>query len=277
MRVTEGDNVSITVINSNESKHPHSLHLHSIHAGAVDGTNMNGPSGNIAPGHNFTYNFIAGPTGVFPYHCHMPPVADHINHGLYGTFIIDPKNPRPLMNEMVMVLNGYSLNPGPYPAPITPIQAAEVAKGEDGNKTIIDTIPEEHDNAIYSVNGQADYYMNNPIHLKLHENNRIYLVNMLDFEENSFHLHGQMFEYYPAGTSTHASFKTDVISLSQGDRGILEFKFDLPGCFMFHAHPEQIAIRGWQGVFSVADEHGKGGCDITHMPSSTTHLVTDDE
>lgn len=31
---------------------------------------------------------------------------------------------------------------------------------------------------------------------------RIYLVNMLEFElVNSFHLHGNMFEYYPSGTS----------------------------------------------------------------------------
>ena len=82
MRMTEGDRVFIKVINSNESKHTHSMHMHSIHPTSQDG--VFGPSGNIKPGESFTYEFIAGPTGVYPYHCHVEPIQTHINHGLYG-------------------------------------------------------------------------------------------------------------------------------------------------------------------------------------------------
>ncbi len=60
---------------------------------------------------------------------------------------------------------------------------------------------------------------------------------MLEFDlTNSFHLHGNMFEYYPAGTGMNPSFKTDVVELGQGDRGILEFNYTKPGMYMFHAH-----------------------------------------
>ena len=98
IRATEGDIVQITLINSPTSKHPHSIHLHSIHSGAMDGTSMSGASGAVQPGHSFTYRFVALPAGVYPYHCHVSPIADHINRGLYGVFIIDPQEP-PYSND----------------------------------------------------------------------------------------------------------------------------------------------------------------------------------
>ena len=66
----------------------------------MDGTF--GPSGSIAPGQSFTYEFTAGPAGVYPYHCHVEPIVDHINRGLYGAMIIDPKTPRIHMTYFLM-------------------------------------------------------------------------------------------------------------------------------------------------------------------------------
>jgi FtsP/CotA-like multicopper oxidase with cupredoxin domain len=106
IRVTEGDLVRITVINDKNSKHAHTMHMHSIHKSEMDGVQSNA----IMPGDSFTHEFIAQPFGVYPYHCHMDPIADHINRGLYGMLIIDPKEPRPQMPEMVMMMNGYDLD-----------------------------------------------------------------------------------------------------------------------------------------------------------------------
>src|SRR5918993_4932178 len=121
MRMTEGDLVRINVVNSKESYHTHSLHTHSIHSGEMDGVaiahrnNLDSSyrhhnadnylpadeapyrGGMILPGKSFTYEFVAQPYGVYPYHCHVNPVADHINRGLYGMMIIDPKEPREQM------------------------------------------------------------------------------------------------------------------------------------------------------------------------------------
>ena len=41
------------------------------------------------------------------YHCHSTPLKKHIHKGLYGAFIIDPKEPRAPAQELVMVMNGY--------------------------------------------------------------------------------------------------------------------------------------------------------------------------
>ncbi|MFP3471909.1 copper oxidase, partial [Micrococcus sp. SIMBA_144] len=77
------------------------------------------------------YEFDAEPMGMHVYHCHAMPLKKHIEKGLYGTFIIDPKEPRPKAKEMVMVMNGFDTN-------------------FDGG------------NEFYTVNGVANYHLDHP-------------------------------------------------------------------------------------------------------------------
>lgn len=314
MRMTQGDHVKITVINSNNSKFPHSFHVHSIHSGIADG--MQGPGGAIQPGSNFTYEFIARPYGVYPYHCHMEPVQYHIMRGLYGMMIIDPPTPRPAATELVMLMNGYSFNqidlvhpnntaPPMFTHPDAQAlreatdkqQSADVWKsddrkgrtstvqsGSDGatddrNGTNATANAEESarnnrieqtlspgpaaDNQIYTVNGKAFGYTGakDIPHLVTGKNYRIYLANLLEFDQvNSFHLHGNMFYYYPSATSMIPMMLTDIVTLGQGDRGMLEFRYLVPGDYMFHAHVNRFSELGWTGFFHVT----------TAAPASTT-------
>jgi FtsP/CotA-like multicopper oxidase with cupredoxin domain len=107
-------------------------------------------------------------------------------------------------------------------------------------------------NEIYTVNGKAFEYMMNPIVLQTGKPYRIYLVNMLEFDlVNSFHMHGAMFNYYTAGTDETPDYNTDIVTLTQGDRGILEFTYQYPGTYMFHAHQADFTDLGWMGLFDV--------------------------
>ena len=250
IRATEGDHLKINFIN-NGSK-PHSLHTHGIHPAEMDGVfDMIGPKG------KFTYEFTAEPFGVYPYHCHMTPLEEHITHGLYGVMIIDPKTPRPQADEMVMVMNGYD--------------------------TDFDT-----ENNFYTVNGIPYFYMHNPIEIKKDELTRIYLVNMLEFDPiNNFHLHANMFNYYPSGTSQTPAELNDIVTMSQGERGILEFKYKYPGNYMFHAHKTEFAEKGWMGMFKVIDnsQDDKNDADLRSnsaenpnnapIPNNQSYLVAD--
>jgi manganese oxidase len=242
MRVTEGDLVKITLVNDKNNTHSHSLHMHSIHPGEIDGVEGKGI---VAPGESFTYEFVAQPYGVYPYHCHVSPVADHISRGLYGMLIIDPKEPRPQMPEMVMMMNGYDFNydmEGPAFIP-----TAEEAV----NNEMPDV--EERDNELYSVNGKAFDYVDHPVELVAGKEYRIYLVNMLEFDlVNSIHVHGTMFEYYSSGTSKDPQEVNDIVTLGQGDRGILELSYPYPGRYMFHAHVNDFADKGWMSFFNVS-------------------------
>jgi FtsP/CotA-like multicopper oxidase with cupredoxin domain len=256
IRVTQGDHVSINVINLKTNKMTHSFHMHSIHAGNIDGTMFNNASGAIKPGGNFVYNFIASPTGLWPYHCHMMPIALHLVKGLYGHMIIDPPKPRSQMVEMNMIMNGYdlTLQPNSDELRLPTIQEANkmMQGGEDG-QNVSESLPQEHDNQIYSLNGVAFYYDTHPVPIKINTPYRVYLTNMLDFDfANTFHLHGQVFQYYPTGTDVkNPVFTGDMLSLGQGDRGIMEFKYDKPGLFMIHSHFESQAGRGWEGLLHV--------------------------
>ena len=301
IRVTEGDLVRIRVINSNENEHPHSLHTHSIHFAKNDGVSMGGyPGGAISPGRSFTYEFIAQPYGVYPYHCHVDPIADHINRGLYGMMIIDPREPRPQMTEMAMLLNGYDLDydqEGPTHLPPAALFKASQQDGKDANGTEgaksnetstdanvthVSATPamkntgekdvekqdagkSERDNEIYTVNGKAFEYMMHPIVLQTGKQYRIYVVNMLEFDlVNSIHIHGSMFDYYTAGTDETSDYNTDIVTLSQGDRGIMEFTYDYPGTYMFHAHQAEFTDLGWMGLFDVR------GDPVNHIAHSST-------
>ena len=85
-------------------------------------------------------------------------------------------------------------------------------------------------NDFYAVNTAAFFYQNNPIAIKVGELVRIYLVNILEYDQiNSFHLHANFFNYYPTGTRLDASEFTDTIAQMQGQRGILEFRYKFPG------------------------------------------------
>ncbi|MGA9842481.1 MAG: multicopper oxidase domain-containing protein, partial [Nitrososphaeraceae archaeon] len=124
-----------------------------------------------------------------------------------------------------------------------------------------ESLPQERDNQVYSANGIAFYYDVHPIPIALNEPYRLYLTNMLDFDfSNTFHLHGQVFKVYPAGTenpetrsrdTTTPLMTHDIISMAQGDRAILEWQYDKPGLYMIHSHFESQSGRGWEGLLSV--------------------------
>ncbi len=215
IRATEGDTLRVNFVNA--GSHPHTIHFHGIHP-----ANMDGVFQIVQPGGDFTYEFEARPAGLHLYHCHATPLKKHIHKGLYGAFIIDPKEPRPPARELVMVMNGYDTD-------------------ADGG------------NNFYTVNGRSFYYARYPIRVRRSEVVRIYLANLTEFDLiNSFHLHADFFRYQPTGTGDHWEY-TDTIMQCQGQRGVLEIEFANTGMFMFHAHQSEFAELGWMGFFNVVD------------------------
>jgi FtsP/CotA-like multicopper oxidase with cupredoxin domain len=232
IRATEGDLLRVRFVNA--GSHPHTIHFHGIHP-----ANMDGVFEIVGVGESFTYEFPARPYGMHLYHCHATPLKKHIHKGLYGAFIIDPPEPRPPAQELVMVMNGFDTD-------------------SDG------------ENNFYTVNGKAFYYAKYPITVRRSETVRIYLANLTEFDLiNSFHLHGDFFRYYPTGRSETFEY-TDTVMQTQGQRGIIEIDFANPGLFMFHAHQSEFAELGWMGFFDVVDEDGS-------EPAASTALLCDVE
>ena len=130
------------------------------------------------------------------------------------------------VNEMVMVMNAFDSN-------------------FDG------------DNEVYAVNSIAFGYMDPPIRILRDQPQRLYLVNITEFDPiNSFHLHANFFDYYDHGTTLYPTLRTvDTIMQCQAQRGILEFNFRgfEAGLYMFNAHQSEFAELGWMGFFEVGE------------------------
>lgn len=216
LRAKEGER--IRVLFKNLGDRPHTMHFHGFHTAAMDGSHAHQL---VPPQGTFVYEFDADPVGIHLYHCHATPLIQHIHNGLYGLWIVDPKEGRAPAKELYMVMNGFDPN-------------------------------FDEENEIYAVNTVAFHYTRHPIVVKQNELVRIYLANLLEFDQiNSFHIHATFFDYYPTGTQDKPRDYTDTIIQGQAERGIVEVKFPYTGEYMFHAHKTEFAERGWMGNFKV--------------------------
>ena len=240
LRCIEGELLRIKFINA--GTHPHTIHFHGIHSAFMDGV-PNVGRGEINTSEEFTYEFDAKPFGCHLYHCHAIPLKRHVHKGLYGAFIVDPDPEKyegeereiaktrnhtypenENVNEMIIVMNGFDTK-------------------FDG------------DNEIYAANSIGFAYMNEPITIRGDQLQRLYLVNMTEFDPiNSIHIHANFFDYYDHGTTLQPTLKTvDTVMQCQAQRGIIEFSFaDFePGLYMFHAHQSEFAELGWMSFFEL--------------------------
>jgi manganese oxidase len=213
LRAKAGELIRVSFLN--RAGHAHSMHFHGFHPAAMDG---------IKPIRNSTgtiYELDAEPYGLHLYHCHVEPVTRHIGKGLYGMLIVDPPQPRPVADEMVLVMGGYDTN-------------------DDGK------------NELYAFNGIPNYYMMHPIEIYQHQLIRVYVLNAIELDPAvTFHLHANMFDVYQTGMTLKPSHTSDVITMGTAERHILEFQFKYTGQFMFHPHQDAIAEHGCMGAFNV--------------------------
>ena len=90
MRARVGDLARITVTNMAGNVHPHNIDFHAVtgQGGGAEGTT-------VPPGESATINSRLLYPGVFMYHCAFGDVPEHIAHGMYGMFIVDPEDGLP--------------------------------------------------------------------------------------------------------------------------------------------------------------------------------------
>ncbi|MDE5416341.1 multicopper oxidase family protein [Alkalihalobacterium chitinilyticum] len=101
IRVTEGDEVVLNVKNSLSV--PTAIHLHGFpvpnEMDGVPGVTQNA----IMPGEEFVYEYTADVPGTYWYHSHQNG-AVQVDMGLYGVFIVEPKNqPEYDVDELIVI------------------------------------------------------------------------------------------------------------------------------------------------------------------------------
>ena len=221
VRLTQGENVSISFLNN--GTFPHTIHFHGFHDDKNDGVLPV-----IMPGKTYTYNITAEPAGALMYHCHVPPVSEHIRMGMYGALIIDPiDQPLKPAKEYYMVMSEFSTNE------------------KNVTKFLAD---------YYPINGYSYQYMSNPLEINQGDLLRIYLINMGITISSPMHLHSTIFDVYPSGLVSNKPYKAQTIQVAPGDAAIIEAKWKYPGSYMFHSHGFQ-EENGNMGIILVKDNY----------------------
>ena len=173
LRAREGERLRITFANG--SQHPHTIHFHGIHPAEQDGVPGLGRGPDRARRlDRLRVRRAARRAAPLP----LPrPAAGraHRQGPLRRVHHRPGRTAREEADELVMVMNGFDTN-------------------------------FDRANEVYAANTIGFAYMDRPITVRVGELVRVYLVNVLEYDLiNSFHLHGNLFDYFPTGTVEDAA------------------------------------------------------------------------
>lgn len=235
LRGKVGDTFRITI--KNEGSMGHSV---DFHAGEVNpDENMK----TIQPGESLTYEFVAHRAGIWMYHCSTMPMSLHIANGMAGAVIIDPRGEDALADvdaEYVMTASEVFLASAGKEA-----EGADAQRVSDGDYdlTAFNYYPNQYDDGLA------------PLHAKVGDTVRIWLVNLGPDLPLSFHVVGEQFDtvykegaYLIKGAKDSGSQALDLLP-AQG--GFVEMTFNEPGTYSFVNHLMTNAEKGQHGQFIV--------------------------
>jgi len=241
LRVRQGDQVRITVVN--ESDIPHSIDFHAARIPANVAYRM------ILPKDSISFEFTANDPGAFMVHCGTPPVTMHLMQGMYLPMIVDPKGGwgTKADKEFVLVQSEFYAKPGDstkvgsaVAIPMQPDWKAAMAK-----------------NASQVVfNGRAFQYKDAPLKVDVGDRVRFFVVNAGPSFDSDFHVVGAIFDrVYPDGNPAHVLTGVQTYLIPAGGGAVFETVFDPAasgeGLYAFVTHSFADAEKGAVGIIQV--------------------------
>lgn len=235
VRVTEGDTVDFTLVNDKGNKNSHSM---DFHAARLDVVKDFAP---VKPGEDKHFTFTANYPGVFFYHCGADPMIQHIARGMFGTIIVDPKDP----NAMPKADREYVL-----------IQS-ELYPNPDSKE---DMMQNKWSNVMF--NGGIFKY--DPVHdpaatrwlqAKPGERVRIYFVNAGPNEFSSFHpIAGIWDAVYPSGNPKNVEHGLQSFVVGAGDAATFDLISPKEGANAIVTHSLKAALTGAIAVIMFSND-----------------------
>jgi len=227
LRVTEGDTVDFTLVNS--APMPHSLDFHAAEIAP------NRAYRNLMPHDSLSYRFVARVPGAFMYHCGTAPVALHIANGMYGAIIVDPRGGRPAAKEFVFVQSEFYTK-----------TLADSTRMIDWDKLLTLT----PDYVVF--NGREAEYAKHPIPVRVGEKLRLYVVNAGPNRFSAFHVVGAIFDrVFMDGSLAHPLEGVQTVTVPVGGGAIFETHLVEPGTYPFVSHAFADATKGAVGMFEA--------------------------
>lgn len=224
----EGD--LVRVILRNKSLNNHTIHIHgpTVISYDHDGT-QNVAQVAVKPDQEFTYEFVASPTGTHLYHCHVN-ANEHMDMGLYGGIIIHKKGDEKVDQDLLVMLDEwdskFSKEEGFAPTTATDKQSVEVGHPRNIARMNLFTIngnawTDEYPNVIVGTQGQKI---------------RVRFINMGNWPHN-MHFHGHtLTQVTQDGRPTPGRPQSDSVVVVSGERKDYIFTADQDGRWVWHCH-----------------------------------------
>jgi len=235
LRVREGDTVELTLTNSEESTHSHSIDLHAV-TGPGGGATMT----QVKPGETKTIRFKALNPGSFVYHCATANVPMHMTNGMYGMILVDPKEPLSQVDKEFYVMQGELYT-----------------EGEIGNKGFqeFDPVKMFNENPEYVLfNGRIKSLIDHPLIANVGEKIRIYFGNGGVSLISSFHVIGEIFDTVnpEAGSLKNHNVQTTIVPA--GGATVTEIELNTGGNYILVDHALSRLEKGAWGILSAEGE-----------------------
>jgi len=225
-----GDTVEFTL--TNDADIPHSM---DFHAAQIDPKNA---FKSVAKGQSVTFTFTPKYAGAFMYHCGTSPVLMHIGSGMFGCIVVSPREPLPAAKEFVLVQNEFYL-----------AEAANGVRASDYQK-MLNTLPD-----IVCFNGRPNQYVKEPIHVRVGDRVRFWVVSAGPSHPCNFHVVGEQFDkVYLGAPPGNAISGVQTFSIPPGGGMGFELVCDVPGEFPFVNHGFGHGQKGAIGILVVDGE-----------------------
>jgi nitrite reductase (NO-forming) len=239
IRVREGDTVVLSLQNSLDNKHVHSIDLH-----AVIGPGGGAVFTQVPVGETRTFSFKALRAGLYAYHCASPHIPTHIANGMYGLILVEPpEGLRPVDREFyVMQSEFYTTG----------------TVGQTGHHKYDGAKARSEDPTYVVMNGRVGALTGEgALQADVGDEVRIYYGNIGPNLISSFHIIGAIFDrIYPEGSITTSPLRNVQTTLvPAGGATVVEFEVPVPGNFILVDHSIFRAIdKGAVGILVVQGE-----------------------
>ncbi len=222
-----GDTVEFTL--ANDADIPHSMDFHAAQINPKEAFRS------VPKGQSVTFTFKPKWAGAFMYHCGTAPVLMHIASGMYGAIIVQPRNGMPAAREFVLVQSEFYL-----------ADAANGVRASDYQKMLL-TVPD-----FVVFNGRPDQYIKAPIHVKVGERVRFWLVNAGPTHPCNFHVVGEQFDTVYLGAPPASAIRgVQTWDVAPGGGMCFELLCDVVGEFPFVNHGFGHGQKGAIGILIV--------------------------
>jgi nitrite reductase (NO-forming) len=173
---------------------------------------------------SLNYRFTASVPGAYLYHCSGQPMLQHLANGMFGAFIVVPKNATPARSYVIIQNEWYGED--------------DLAAMSAGRASAV------------TFNGSMGALVRHPLLARTGETVRFYLVDAGPSHSLAFHVIGALI--HPYGVSSTELLQT--YEVPPGSGSIVEVRFAHPGRYMLLSHDLGSAYLGAMGYIDVTED-----------------------